>query len=127
MISRAVGKRIICILLYRIYNEQPLVEKWINPTIGLPGLHQGSPRPRFAGLRARYSRPRAPQVPLPYPVFDDYDSEDLYKKLVHLALTIQTYKGDIVAIRHALDTLGPDNFVEFAEAPTSRPVSPSAP
>ena len=114
--SQAEEKRITCVLLYRIYNEQPLVEQWTG--LGYRSfqaytedhLGLGSEVYEFAKIGHALLKYR-------YLVADlkDHESEDFFKKLVLLDLAIQTYKGDIVAIRHALDTLGPDDFADFAK------------
>lgn len=114
--SQAEGKRLTCVLLYRAYNEAPLVEQWTG--LGYRSFQAYAEDHLGLGSEV-YELAKVGHALLKYRYLiadlKDRDSDDLFKKLVHLDLAIQTYKGDIVAIRHALDTLGPDDFADFAK------------
>lgn len=116
MSSQAEGKRLTCVLLYRVYNERPLVEQWT----GLGYRSFQSYAEDHLGLGSEvYDLAKVGHALLKYRYLiadlADNESDNFFKKLVHLDAAIQTYRGDIVIIRQALDTLDPEDFADFAK------------
>ena len=109
------GKRITFILFYRLYNEDALVTQW--QALGYTSFQKytedhlgvGSEAYEFAKIGFALIKFRHFIAELP-----NRDSEDLFPKLPYIEAALVTYKGDYLAIRHALITLSPADFKDFA-------------
>ncbi len=109
------GKRITFIQFYRLYNEDTLVAQW--KALGYTSfqvythdhLGVGSEAYAFAKIGFALIKFRHFIAELP-----NRDSEDLFPKLPFIEAALKTYKGDYLAIRHALIRLSPADFKDFA-------------
>jgi hypothetical protein len=116
--SLAEHKRAVCILAYRLHNEPALIQQWQN--LGYKSLQSYAQARLGIGAEIyRYAKIGHALIRYHYLIADlpDHDSEGFFRKMEHVERAIQTRKGDSIAVEHALITLSPEDFKEFARNP----------
>ena len=116
--SLAEHKRAVCILAYRLHNEPALIQQWQN--LGYKSLQNYAQARLGIGAEIyRYAKIGHALIRYHYLIADlpDHDSEGFFRKMEHVERAIQTRKGDSIAVEHALITLSPEDFKEFARNP----------
>jgi hypothetical protein len=116
--SLAEHKRAVCILAYRLHNEPALIQQWQN--LGYRSLQSYAQARLGIGAEIyRYAKIGHALIRYHYLIADlpDHDSEGFFRKMEHVERAIQTRKGDSIAVEHALITLSPEDFKEFARNP----------
>jgi hypothetical protein len=112
----AKDKRMVSVLCYRLHNEPALIEQWTKfgyhslQAYAKARLGMGPEVYTFAKIGRALLQFRYLIADLP-----DHDSESFFKKIVHVERAIQTHKGDVGPVRHALITLSPADFEDFSK------------
>lgn len=116
--SLAEHKRAVCILAYRLHNEPELIQQW--QALNYHNLQDYAQARLGMGPEIyKYAKIGRALIRYHYLIADlpDHDSEGFFRKMEHVERAIQTRKGDSAAVEHALITLSPEDFKEFARNP----------
>ncbi|HET6456439.1 MAG TPA: hypothetical protein VFI02_18705 [Armatimonadota bacterium] len=116
--SLAEHKRAVCILAYRLHNEPALIQQW--QALGYHNLQDYAEARLGIGPEIyKYAKTGRALIRYHYLIADlpDHDSEGFFRQMEHVERAIQTHKGDSLAVEHALITLTPEDFKEFARNP----------
>jgi len=114
--SVAEGKRTYHGLMYRLYNEATLVDQWK----GLGYLSFEKYCAERLGIRSgAYTDVEIGRVLLKYRYMiadlPNRDAKALFSKLANLEPAIVTHRGDYLAVAHAINTFGIEEFKDFSK------------
>jgi hypothetical protein len=114
--SVAEGNRTYYGLMWRLYNEKPLVEQW--KALGYLSFEKYSAE-RLGIRSGAYTDVEIGRVLLKYrhliADLPNRDAKALFPMLANLEHAIVTHRGDYLAVAHAISTLGVGKFKDFAK------------